>query len=433
MAAGFKITDVLNQNSKAGQDDSPKARFRTKDVSIFKIYRNEANFYEINDIEDLASKILMSGLMENLVIVYDPCDKGEYRLISGERRWESLKLLVSQGYKEFELVTCQIRAQVTRKEESIELIISNSHRVKSIRETLEETQKLKENLEYLRDNKIPIKGYDLTKGRLRDIVASMLQTNKTKIGQIDKINKSLIPEFLEETKSDRITFSAADQLAGLPEAEQKELYNQYKETGSITYTEVKEIIEQDKQEEVEGQIDIDEYPEYAPEEPKSEPEEDNFSPDPDYMTSRCYSCSNWDRCDKRDPSVTNCNDFKDRNRPNMLSDREEEEKANSIKQTSTSQPIKQQEESQEESKEPTDRIHPIKLATMYYEDELNGTKPFTLRKNDRDFKVGDILQNEEYNNGEHTGRSFKALITSMLEDYTGLTESYCILGFRTIQ
>ena len=36
MAAGFSVKDALNKNSKAGIDESPRARFRTKDISIFK-------------------------------------------------------------------------------------------------------------------------------------------------------------------------------------------------------------------------------------------------------------------------------------------------------------------------------------------------------------------------------------------------------------
>ena len=39
MATGFSVMDALNKNSKAGVDESPRARFRTKDISIFKMYR----------------------------------------------------------------------------------------------------------------------------------------------------------------------------------------------------------------------------------------------------------------------------------------------------------------------------------------------------------------------------------------------------------
>ena len=96
MATGFSVMDALNKNSKAGIDESPKARFRTKDISIFKMYRNDMNFYKVADIEELAGDILIHGLKQNLELVYEPCEVGEYRIIAGERRWEALKLLVKK-------------------------------------------------------------------------------------------------------------------------------------------------------------------------------------------------------------------------------------------------------------------------------------------------------------------------------------------------
>ena len=45
MAAGFSVKDALNKNSKAGIDESPRARFRTKDISIFKMYQ-KGNIYQ---------------------------------------------------------------------------------------------------------------------------------------------------------------------------------------------------------------------------------------------------------------------------------------------------------------------------------------------------------------------------------------------------
>lgn len=74
MAAGFSVKDALNKNSKAGIDESPRARFRTKDISIFKMYRNDMNFYSVEQIEELAGDILMYGLKQNLELVYAPCD-----------------------------------------------------------------------------------------------------------------------------------------------------------------------------------------------------------------------------------------------------------------------------------------------------------------------------------------------------------------------
>lgn len=37
------------------------------------------------------------------------------------------------------------------------------------------------------------------------------------------------------------------------------------------------------------------------------------------------------------------------------------------------------------------KVHELKLNTEYYDDVKKGLKTFEVRKNDRDFKVGDIL------------------------------------------
>lgn len=63
MAAGWSVMDALNRNSKAVAEDKPRARFRTKDISIRKMYSNDRNFYSMNGIEKLAQEILTVGLL----------------------------------------------------------------------------------------------------------------------------------------------------------------------------------------------------------------------------------------------------------------------------------------------------------------------------------------------------------------------------------
>lgn len=172
MAAGFSVKDALNKNSKAGIDESPRARFRTKDISIFKMYRNDMNFYSVEQIEELAGDILMYGLKQNLELVYAPCDKGEYRIVAGERRWEALKYLVSKGYKEFELATSKLTTPQDNDEEQVEIIIANAYRTKTTSDMIEEETRLKASLERMKAAGKKIKGYDLQSGRLRDATST---------------------------------------------------------------------------------------------------------------------------------------------------------------------------------------------------------------------------------------------------------------------
>lgn len=258
----WNAMDALNRNTQAAvTDERPKARFRIRDISIKKMYSNDANFYSMQDIEQLAQKIYAVGLLENLTVVHDPCDRGEYRIIAGERRWRALNLLVERGYKEFEIASCQVKTPAEEHEEMVQLIVANAYRNKTVKDILEEEQKLKETLQYMKKNKIPLQGYQLDSGRLRDVISDMLNLPATKIAQIESINKRLLPEFTEELKNGDLTFSAAYELSGLQEESQKVLLNQYKENG-LTFKEVKEIKRKQEEkaaaEQITGQMTINE-------------------------------------------------------------------------------------------------------------------------------------------------------------------------------
>ena len=259
----WNVMEQLNKNAQkaAVGDETPKARFRTKDINIKKLYSNDKNFYSITDIEPLAQKILLVGLIENLEVVHDPCDRGEYRITAGERRWRALKLLVEQGYTDFEMVTCQIQTPASADEEMLRLIIANDYRNKTVADILEEEKQLKDILQRMKQEGKTVKGYKLDSGRLRDVIAKMLQMPATKIAQIESINKHLIPEFAEELKEGRLTFSAAYMISGMNEETQAEMLERYQENG-LTYKEVKEIKQQEEKaaaEQIEGQMDIDQF------------------------------------------------------------------------------------------------------------------------------------------------------------------------------
>lgn len=309
MAAGFSVKDALNKNSKAGIDESPRARFRTKDISIFKMYRNDMNFYSVADIEELAGDILLSGLKQNLELVYAPCEKGEYRIVAGERRWEALKYLVSKGYKDFELATSKLTTPQDDDEEQVEIIIANSYRSKTISDMIEEETRLKASLERMKAAGKKIKGYDLQSGRLRDVISSMLHVSKTKIAQIEAINNNLIPEWKEELKKERLTFSAAYELSGMTEDEQRETLGKFSETGELTHKEVKDM----KEAKAAGQqVSESDTEENGMNPPEARAGDDYETPHPEGITSLCYSCTEYETCNVKTGTCTSCDQYKNR-------------------------------------------------------------------------------------------------------------------------
>ena len=78
-------------------------------------------------------------------------------------------------------------------------------------------------------------------------------------------------------------------------------------------------------------------------------------------------------------------------------------------------------------------VHVLKLQEPYFTDVVDRKKTFEIRKNDRDYKVGDILLLYLYPkpNEDKLGK-IKAEITYVLKDIPqfGLMEGYCILGIK---
>lgn len=435
MAAGFSVKDALNKNSKAGIDESPRARFRTKDISIFKMYRNTMNFYSVKDIEELAGDILLSGLKQNLELVYAPCEKGEYRIVAGERRWEALKYLVSKGYKDFELATSKLTTPQDDDEEQVEIIIANAYRTKTISDMIEEETRLKASLERMKAAGKKIKGYDLQSGRLRDVISSMLHMSKTKIAQIEAVNNNLIPEWREELKKERLTFSAAYELSGMTEDEQREALGKFAETGELTHKEVKDM----KEAKAAGQqVSESDTAESSMNPPEVRAGDDYETPHPEGITSICYSCTEYETCNVKTGTCTSCDQYKNRAEAYKTDEQRYSEEQDAIDRE-TKKKLREMEQEEKRQSLPSDtqetgqKVHQIRLAKPYFDDVANGIKTFELQKNDRGYKKGDILEMMEFADGKNTGRMVKVLVTYILEDYTGIEDGYCIMATKLMK
>jgi ParB family chromosome partitioning protein len=434
----WNVMEQLNKNAQkaAVGDETPKARFRTKDINIKKLYSNDKNFYSVTDIEPLAQKILLVGLIENLEVVHDPCDRGEYRITAGERRWRALKLLVEQGYTDFEMVTCQIQTPASADEEMLRLIIANDYRNKTVADILEEEKQLKDILQRMKQEGRTIKGYKLDSGRLRDVIAKMLQMPATKIAQIESINKHLIPEFAEELKEGRLTFSAAYMISGMNEETQAEMLERYQENG-LTYKEVKEIKQEQEEkaaaEQIEGQMNIDQFAETEEiEEPEDDAEDEGEWEDahPESITSLCYSCKRYSDCNVKTGTCQSCDQYINKAEAEKTEEERYSEEQDAIDRE-TAKKLREKADEEKMQQLPSQqekKVHDVKLGTTFFDDVKTGRKTFELRKNDRGYKEGDTIVLHEYKDGTTTGRTITKKIVYMLEDFTGLEDGYCILG-----
>lgn len=456
MATGFTVMDALNKNSKAGIDESPRARFRTKDISIFKMYRNKLNFYDLADIEELAGDILMYGLKQNLEVVYEPNEQGEYRIVAGERRWLALKHLVGQGYKDFEIATCKLTTPQDEDEEQVEIIIANAYRTKSVKDIIEEEQRLKACLERMKADGKKIKGYDLQSGRLRDVISSMLKMSKTKIAQVESISNNLIPEFREELNKERLTFSAAYELSGMSAEKQQEALEKYKETGELSYTQIKDM-KSDGQQEKEAagqqenvlQSDIGMNP---PEELETEGEnwertasagyeehpaagDEYQTPHPEGITSLCYSCTEYEKCNVKTGTCTKCDQYKNRAEAHKTEEQRYSEEQDRIDRE-TAKKLREREDEERMKNVPSEAAGQqdsekkyLRASRTMFERITKGEQNFVITKKDG-FKVGEKITIGEFTEGRTTGNTLEVMISYMEDDTTtsAIETGYCIMA-----
>jgi len=90
--------------------------------------------------------------------------------------------------------------------------------------------------------------------------------------------------------------------------------------------------------------------------------------------------------------------------------------------------------------------HILKLNDRYFDAVANGIKTFEIRKNDRDYKVGDtlvlkkvdddgkFLTYADHNLGMNLNYEIKVAITYILthDEFDGISEEYVALGIRRV-
>ena len=220
----FDIKQFLNTESKKEMGED----FVVKKIPADKLHPSVKNFYSIDpaEVEALKETIELVGVQENLVVA-EAETPGEYDIISGHKRHKAVTELLEEGKAVSNLLPCKVESAADGVKNELILIFTNStQRERSDFCKMQEIQRVKELLEeYAKENNLP--------GRKRDIIAAILNTSKTKIGRLDNINHNLIPEFMEEYKAGHISTHAANEISGATEEAQQQLWQQYKETGTI--------------------------------------------------------------------------------------------------------------------------------------------------------------------------------------------------------
>lgn len=79
--------------------------------------------------------------------------------------------------------------------------------------------------------------------------------------------------------------------------------------------------------------------------------------------------------------------------------------------------------------------HELKTWPEFFQPVVDGIKQFELRRNDRDFKVGDTLLLKEWDHEQYTGRSVSARIIYIMNLNAigaGLNPNYIIMSIALV-
>lgn len=255
----FNLNDLLNDRTrKLSQKETNKSEFEIKFIDVAELKASKDNFYETNKIEELANAIeLAGGIKQNLIV--KPQKDGTYELIAGHRRRLAILKLIEDGKEEYRKVPCVIQTESERIQDKLVLILTNStQRQLSDWEKIQQAKELKEVLlEYKKvlaeenqDKKEKVK-----LGRIRDIIANMLEVSPTQVARYESIDKNLNNDFKEELKQGNIGITVASELSKVAEERQKDIYKEYEEKGK--QMQIKDICNDERIQDVEKEVAVE--------------------------------------------------------------------------------------------------------------------------------------------------------------------------------
>lgn len=406
---GFNIKDFMNEESAKDINSG----WKPIQISVHKLRpaAGKENFYHMDDreVEETARTIELVGVQQYPVV--KPI-KGtdEYEIIAGHKRRLAILKLLAEGKTEYEMIPCKVESAEDGIRNQLILIFTNStQRERTDYEKMQEIKEVRKLLtEWQKDNKLP--------GKKQNIIAEILGMNKTKIGTLEHINKKLIEPFKAEYAAGNINTAVANEIAGLDETPQQALYEAYKETGILTAKEVKAAGETAQESYAELQEQKGEYTE----------------PQPESITSICFSCTQYEMCHEKKSTVTRCNAYKNREKSYKTKEQQYDEEQDEINREVKGK-LKELAQEEKMNHLPSDKKfeqkeHGISISEKRYEEIINRRLTFLLLKKDR-YKVGEKIDLSEYKDGNKTGRVAEVQITYIWQDWTGLKDDYCIIGF----
>lgn len=214
MSKKFNMMDLLNNRSKETTELNT-SDYKSIRLNPYDVIPSQSNFYSQDNIEELADTFLLVGQQQPTVLGRV---NGEFKILSGHRRNLANILNVERGYKKYEEVE-YLYKDMSEAVFELSLLIGNAFSRKlTPYEEAEQALRLKEALIRARDED----GVEIT-GKLRDIIAELMNTSSTQIARIESINNNLTKEAKEQFKEGNLGMTAAYEASRLSEEKQKEI------------------------------------------------------------------------------------------------------------------------------------------------------------------------------------------------------------------
>ena len=216
----FDLGELLKDVSKSD------TREQIEYIKLDLIDADEQNFYELSDVESLANNIATIGLQQPLRVRPHPTAEGRYMTVSGHRRRAALQLLAQEEPERWEEVACIVdRDVVSPALQQLRLIFGNANTRKMSSADLSEQAAQVEKLLY----QLKEDGYEFP-GRMRDHVAQVVQTSKTKLAKLKMIRDNLAPCWQPDYKKDILGESSAYELSRMSLGWQNLLFEEKQRT-----------------------------------------------------------------------------------------------------------------------------------------------------------------------------------------------------------
>lgn len=206
---GFDLANLLKDVPKL---DTADGREQIEYIDISQIESDPGNFYNLVQLEELASNIAVVGLQQPLRVRTSETDPEKVVVVSGHRRQAALKLLIKEGREDLREVPC-IREHVTGSAalQELRLIYGNSDtRVLSSAELAKQAERVEMLLYQLKEE-----GFEFP-GRMRDHVAQACRISAPKLSRLKVIRENLIPQYMSLFEKDKLPEQTAYALARLP-------------------------------------------------------------------------------------------------------------------------------------------------------------------------------------------------------------------------